>query len=146
MTETIRYAAGESSLGAFLAAASADGLVMVAFADTGETATLSYALNGTVAGLKRMPGRMKRDVFQGIRSPHQMTSVQAMMTLNRRSNPAMAHVVSGRRSAARRSFRRRLPRPRSAVAWEFSRIPQQSTKRHETRELVMGQFEFLIRR
>ena len=32
---------------------------------------------GTVAGLKRMPGRMKRDVFQGIRSPHQMTSVQA---------------------------------------------------------------------
>ena len=38
MTETIRYAAGESSLGAFLAAASADGLVMVAFADVGETA------------------------------------------------------------------------------------------------------------
>jgi AraC family transcriptional regulator of adaptative response/methylated-DNA-[protein]-cysteine methyltransferase len=38
MTETIRYAAGESSLGEFLAATSADGLVMVAFADAGETA------------------------------------------------------------------------------------------------------------
>jgi hypothetical protein len=32
---------------------------------------------GTTAGLKRMPSRMKRDVFQSIRSPHQMTSVQA---------------------------------------------------------------------
>ena len=38
MTETIRYGAGESSLGEFLAAASDRGLVMVAFADPGETA------------------------------------------------------------------------------------------------------------
>lgn len=36
MTETIRYASGQSSLGPFLAAASARGLMMVAFADPGE--------------------------------------------------------------------------------------------------------------
>jgi hypothetical protein len=32
---------------------------------------------GTTAGLKRMPTRMKRDIFHGMRSPHQMRSVQA---------------------------------------------------------------------
>ena len=31
----------------------------------------------TTTGLKRMPSRMKRDVFQGMRAPYQMTSVQA---------------------------------------------------------------------
>ena len=31
----------------------------------------------TTTGLKRMPSRMKRDVFQGIRAPYELTSVQA---------------------------------------------------------------------
>jgi hypothetical protein len=31
----------------------------------------------TTAGLKRMPARMKRDVFQGMRAPYELTSVQA---------------------------------------------------------------------
>jgi AraC family transcriptional regulator of adaptative response/methylated-DNA-[protein]-cysteine methyltransferase len=39
MTETIRYASGQSSLGGFLAAASPCGLVMVAFIGPGEAAS-----------------------------------------------------------------------------------------------------------
>ncbi len=31
----------------------------------------------TTTGLKRMPSRMKRDVFQGMRAPYELTSVQA---------------------------------------------------------------------
>ena len=73
MTETIRYASGQSSLGGFLAAASTRGLVMVAFADRVEgagdelrarfpdaeivedSAALREAVDG-VAGLIEHPG------------------------------------------------------------------------------------------
>ena len=93
MTETIRYAAGESSLGAFLAAASADGLVMVAFADAGETAMNDLRARFPDAEIVEDSAGL-RDTVDGVAQLIEHPEANAVLPLDLRGSPFELRVWS----------------------------------------------------
>ena len=86
MTETIRYGAGESSLGEFLAAASDRGLVMVAFADSGESAM--NALRARVPDAELVEdGKGLRETIDGVARLIEHPEAEPTLPLDPRGSP-----------------------------------------------------------
>ena len=86
MTETIRYASGQSSLGGFLAAASTRGLVMVAFADAGEAASEALRTRFPDAEIVEDPAAM-RDTVDGVAGLIEHPETRPALAIDLRGSP-----------------------------------------------------------